>query len=275
MKTVFSSNYDCIHIYAQRTQDKGRSSSGNVFFQNDTLYSYGKHFELAKFVGDNVVLVNDTRYSVSTTKHQYITEQALRQYGCIYISSWDIREVNSRLEILKDKLSKAKKPEIYISEALALIEAHKESQRIYADKSVSYTFEFPKLQEFEALFNSSVNVDKLKERQAKIRQEEQETFQQFKVAFANFEPYEALKWKAKSKYDLIRISIDSQFIETSQNVKIDISEAKKLYKALSMGIDIVGQKIGYYTINANNGSYLKIGCHNIKINHIHEIMGKL
>jgi hypothetical protein len=275
MKTVFSSNYDCIHAFAQRSQDKGRSSSGNVFFERNTLYSYGHHFELAKFVGENLVLINDTSYSVYTSKHQSITRQALRQYQHIYISSWDIMKVNSRLETLKDKLSKAKKPEIYISEALNLIQAHKESQAIYPNKSVSYTFELPKLQEYEALFNNSVNVEKLKERQAKIRQEQQEMFQQFKTAFINFKPYEALKWKAKSKYDLIRISSDNQFIETSQNVKIDISEAKKLYKALSMEIDIVGQKIGYYTIHANRGSYLKIGCHNIKLNHIHETMQTL
>ena len=91
----------------------------------------------------------------------------------------------------------------------------------------------------------------------------------------NFEPYEALKWKAKSKFDLIRISADKQYIETSQNVKIDIAEAKKLYKALSMGIDIVGQKIGNYTIHVNTGSCLKIGCHNIKLNHIDEVIGTI
>ena len=68
MKTVFD-NYDCVHTFAQRTQNEGRTSNNNIFFEGDKIYSYGYHYELGRFLDDKTILINDKGYSVSTGKH--------------------------------------------------------------------------------------------------------------------------------------------------------------------------------------------------------------
>ena len=49
MKKVFSSNDECIHVFAQRTHEEGRTPNSNVYFYGDKLYSYGSHYLLAEF----------------------------------------------------------------------------------------------------------------------------------------------------------------------------------------------------------------------------------
>ena len=46
MKKVFSSSTDVMHLFAQRSQQEARTSSGNVFYYNDKIYSYGHHYLL-------------------------------------------------------------------------------------------------------------------------------------------------------------------------------------------------------------------------------------
>lgn len=72
-KTVMDGPGVC-HVWAQQEQRSARSHNGNVFFEGDTLYSYGRHFPLGRFVankaGERVVLLNSNSYSITTSKHQ-------------------------------------------------------------------------------------------------------------------------------------------------------------------------------------------------------------
>lgn len=70
VKTVFSSNSQLCHVFAQQIQEEGRTK--NMFFINTTeLYSYGLHYLAAKVFNTKrgrVVLINDYNYSNSTSK---------------------------------------------------------------------------------------------------------------------------------------------------------------------------------------------------------------
>lgn len=85
-KTVFGSHDQTAHVWAQgRGGDtgNGRSSDGRMFFEGRTLYSYGRHFVLGIVVlgadGHPVAtLLNSSRYSPSTGKHQSHTWRAAR-----------------------------------------------------------------------------------------------------------------------------------------------------------------------------------------------------
>lgn len=103
MKTVFD-NSQCVHVWAQQTQDEGRSSNGNLFFRGPVIYSYGEHFPLACFVDDKRVLVNSDRYSVSTSKHQGYVGYAINHKTRLHVSTrilkafiWD-RTFNDRAQ---------------------------------------------------------------------------------------------------------------------------------------------------------------------------------
>jgi hypothetical protein len=71
MKKVFSSNSQLAHVWANQLQHEGRASS--MFFDGPVIYSYGTHYEIARFVeaanGQKVCFVNANGYSSSTAKH--------------------------------------------------------------------------------------------------------------------------------------------------------------------------------------------------------------
>jgi len=78
-KTVFN-NRMVAHVWAQQTQESGKSHNGNFHFQGDTIYSY--RTPLARFIktlqGETVVLLDTCRYSVTTSgKHWPAINRAL------------------------------------------------------------------------------------------------------------------------------------------------------------------------------------------------------
>lgn len=59
----------------------GKASRGfNMFYDGATIYSYGRHYAIARLVtvnGKRVALVNSRGYSVSTAKHTSLVRRAL------------------------------------------------------------------------------------------------------------------------------------------------------------------------------------------------------
>ena len=78
MKTRFD-NRQLAHVWAQQNQPEGSGSS--FFFVGPSIYSYGRHFEIARFItrkGARAVLFTTRRYSVTTSKHISHVHGALR-----------------------------------------------------------------------------------------------------------------------------------------------------------------------------------------------------
>jgi hypothetical protein len=119
MKKVFN-NTDLVHTFAQRTQSEGKTSNRNLFFEDDKIYSYGYHYEMGRFLDDETILINDKGYSNSTAKHISLLIGATSQYKQYYITKTDIHLVHTEIMYLKKKLSKARKPQMYISEIYSL-----------------------------------------------------------------------------------------------------------------------------------------------------------
>src|ERR1035437_2858663 len=61
------------HLWAHRTQEEARNRQGNLYFADDTIYSYGSHFPIARPVtneaGERAVLLTTATYSVTTSSH--------------------------------------------------------------------------------------------------------------------------------------------------------------------------------------------------------------
>ena len=79
MKTVLTKDM-VAHIWAQQSQDEGRTASGNFYFKGETLYSYGRHFIVGRFVthkGKTAVLLNSNRYSVTTSSQLLLAGRAI------------------------------------------------------------------------------------------------------------------------------------------------------------------------------------------------------
>ena len=52
-------------------------SRQNIFAENRTIFSYGRHFPMARFYGPDVVLMTTHGYSVSTSRHLSYVRQAI------------------------------------------------------------------------------------------------------------------------------------------------------------------------------------------------------
>lgn len=271
MKKVFSSNDKVIHAFAQQTQYEGRTSTNSLYFYGTKLYSYGYHYLLAEFLTDSIVIINDDGYSVSTAKHINITYQALRQYTILSKSSHNINNVLTRLKELKSKLMKARKPQIYIFEALQLIESYFNAQKTFS--TFDSKEDLGKLKELSKVFkkDDAELIEAIKEHKKSIAKQKKEAFINFEKAFRNFEPFIYYKNMAQSEFDLLRTSTNGETIETSQNVIIPFEEAKLLYIALKTGKNIKGEYISHYLIRDIKDNVIKIGCHNIKLTEVERL----
>jgi hypothetical protein len=72
VKAVFDTG-EIPHLWAHKVQPSARNVQGNLYFENETIYSYGSHFPIARHVtnkaGRAAVLFSTGRYSVTTSSH--------------------------------------------------------------------------------------------------------------------------------------------------------------------------------------------------------------
>lgn len=273
MKTVFSNSYSVIHIFAQRTQSRGKSS--NVFFENDSIYSYGYHYELARFIeinNETCILIDNRGYSVTTSGHISEITQATRQYKQYFTKDTQLNLVYNQITELNRKLLKARKPELYISDILRLFNSF-----------IEYPLNNPKAYKNEEMFKEifrifkSVSSPELlekaktaqKQKELKFKRSEQKAL---KINLKKFENYEINYFR--NSEDFLRISKDFQFVETSQGVKVSVDSAKILYSMIKAKKDIKGHKIDGYTVISING-VLSIGCHKINMESVKKVGEKI
>lgn len=86
---TFGTHTQTCHVWAQQQPEThtGQSSDGRIRFEGETIYSYGSHFPMARFIGEHqdrrVVLFNDEKHSVSTTAHQSDARYALNSLDIV------------------------------------------------------------------------------------------------------------------------------------------------------------------------------------------------
>ena len=287
MKKVFTSSIEVCHLFAQRTQDEARTSSRNVFFENSNkIYSYGHHYLLAEFINDETIIINNSGYSSTTSKHISQITQATRQYKQHFFKDICLQNVYNRIKEASQKLINARKKEVYSLEIINAFESFTSflnEFKQYVNYSSSYygynlTSENElkhneKFKEIQSIYlqifeNKESFIEAGKER---IKKEKEKDKEKLKKDLEKFFNYEIDYINTRDiKEDFLRISQDKKQIETTQQIKIDINEAKALYKLIKDGKDIKGHRIGYYTVISLNG-VLKVGCHNINRNNLTEI----
>jgi hypothetical protein len=261
MKTVFT-NTDTMHTFAQQTQYEGRNATNTIFFEGNKIYSYGYHYLLGKFLDPNTILINDKGYSNTTSKHISMLIGATSQYKQYYTTKTDLQYVYSTINALKVKLSKARKPQIYLNEITSLWYSLNTFINDRGLKETKKQKEYKELKKFVSSLEKLGTLDQLKEwnkEQQRLKKlKEQKTL---KEKIHKFLTYEINYFRVGDK-DYLRVSKDKEYIETSQGVKVEISEAKRYLNLLRSGVNMRGEKISHYT-TINFDKLLRIGCHNI------------
>jgi len=86
VKHVVSSG-EVPHLWYHKTQDSARTSNGNLYFEGDTIYSYGSHFPIARHVSNgkqDAVLFTTRTYSVTTSGHCSAVRSAIPSNAVIF-----------------------------------------------------------------------------------------------------------------------------------------------------------------------------------------------
>jgi len=287
MKTVFSSHNECAHIWASQSQYEGRA--GNIFFEGDTVYSYGRHFPVARFAPEfgGIVLFTDRGYSNSTSKHKGIIRGAIPSaYTVIYcddpsrpashnLDIWARRVDRLRGEFAakKNKQGRAKLAgEIFANSCAAI--AYCDALKIDAPGFTCSTTDEDNSREYGAI------VAREREAKATIRRAEYEKKSALEAAerLALWQAGEYVPSHGFNYCDTV-LRIKGENIQTSRGAQIPVADALKIYplldrakrsgKTLEAGLHNIN--LGSYRFNSFDGNTLIVGCHSIAWNEIEKM----
>jgi hypothetical protein len=105
-RTKKMNNMQVAHLWASQNKNYGKGS--NFFFEGTTIYSYGRHFPIARFVmnerGNRAVLFTKDRRGPATAKHIGYARRAI-PYGVPVFCVPDLRMNPSPQEILRARVA--------------------------------------------------------------------------------------------------------------------------------------------------------------------------
>jgi hypothetical protein len=296
MRTKFS-NSELTHVWANQTQTHGKGS--NIFFEHDSIYSYGYHFKLAQHVtnkdGKKCVFFNDRSYSNSTSKHQTLVWRSIPanvQFFKVQSFFNDIENsTNAHLENLKSYLEYAKDAQQKAIKATKLKNGYIEQAKIAIDvfeKYVSFFGLSEFLWEYRTLQNryneltnwiyEYQNSEEFKTWQIKKADNERKA-EQKRLEKAKDDILEFRQFKISSIYNLgqyfLRYNKETDNVETSGGVKMSKNVFLLAYQRLKNNTLQVGQHVGDFTYNGLKDGFLSVGCHKIKIDEVENLLPQL
>lgn len=280
MKTRFS-NREVAHVWASQQQANGRS--GNIFFEGPSIYSYGHHFEMARFVTPpatgvpEIVLVTTRSYSVTTASHLSRVKQAIS-----HLTSFTVPSFTDHAENLA----------YLIAEAQKLIDSAKRArsswkiERVLEDFSTDHIRHYAKLfglplsdpprvdTELVAQLTEKLNQCRVREHEAQEKKDAKRQAQRdlrIKEEAAKLEAWkrgESLGWH---NFASTALRINGNDIETTHGARVPLEAAKQFYTALRTGMNLTGIRVGMYTIQSVTAEVAVIGCHEIPMAEIERI----
>lgn len=82
-------NKQTAQLFAQQTKRTGKNANSSLYFEGDTIYSYGYHFKIAKIISPKTAVFTTRKYSVTTAKHKNDVMRALIDNGYTNIMKVD------------------------------------------------------------------------------------------------------------------------------------------------------------------------------------------
>lgn len=111
------------HLWANEKKESANGS--NFFFEGESIYSYGYHFEAGRIVrnkrGEKAYLLNNEYYSTSTSAHQGCIYSAIPTGSKVFSVGYNMSNdgsmafITSRLELIKKAVEKYKRSRTSLS----------------------------------------------------------------------------------------------------------------------------------------------------------------
>ena len=268
MRTVMPTSEVC-HTWAQQCQDNARNSSESVFFQGDTIYSYGHHFPMARILAGGRVLITTRTYSVTTSGHLSQAWRAVNHLESVQVNNVKAESKKEHLDNVKDGIeyichciNKAKRARTYKDmwnrDALTRAEELTWYAKEYLPR---HKFNF----DLSAIGEESAKIEarekKRKAREAKKRE---------KLAKEKIEQWiDGLSVSIPYGVNRVFLRVQGNEVQTSQGAFVPYDAAKKSF-AFMLRHKANGWKrngetfaIGQYQLDAVNDNGIIAGCHRI------------
>jgi len=278
------------HNWANKIKPTGKGSS--MFYEGDTIYSYGYHFPIAKFITideNTFVAFNDISYSNSTAKHKRHVSQSI-PYNYEVINCIDMNfgfyghENNMKYYINKinDNLNKAKKAtknkEYLITSAENSLSELTNYIRLFKIDIIEHKETLTELLNFQSFIDKYKNSpeflawqekqlvkEKQREQNEIIKQAENIVkFREFKVNHVYSLPY-----------DLLRYNADKNEIETSGGVNIAKDTFLKYYSMFKNNTLQIGEKVEHYQYGGTKENIVFVGCHKFELTEIENLINSI
>lgn len=279
------------HAFANNESQNGQSSS--IFFYNNKAYSYGHHYCLAeKF--DRFTVINDKGYSSSTSRHISYMFSALQGQKTFDTTEIVPELVYNSLVSNIDKLKRSYKPETYIGFIQMYLSSYFDFWEIdeyrnidslcgyncnaqkdgilYKDLISDIAKSYPTNKDDIKTFFAEKDKREKALRDIQDAKNKEKHLQSIKD-FMSYKCY-SVAYRPQNFEEILRISKDGLFIETSAGARVNIKSALTLYKMIQAKRDIKGHMIDHYTVISINGT-LKIGCHNIDMKSVKKVGNQL
>jgi hypothetical protein len=292
MKTVFSKDM-VAHVWAQQSQHEGRTATGNFYFRDSTLYSYGSHFIVGKFEefqGKRCILMSTRTYSVTTSSQQHLARMAIRntplpvfyvpcpeEFGVANKVIWD-REIKTLLE--KAAVARTKRDSL-MQEAADLAAMGSNYAAFF---ELPWTIDIPTLS--EEYCTNIRKGNKEKALQERIRKETRERAEAHIKATCVDEwllgVRDSIPYGYRPEDALLRVRGDE--VQTSHGATVSTSQALRILPVIrncrdtQTGFIANGrtEHIGQFAVREikPNGDMV-VGCHSIKWAEIHKVANYL
>lgn len=283
-------NQALAHMWAYQEKKSGKGN--NMFFEGDTIYSYGHHFPIATHYHENgrrFVLLTTRGYSNTTAKHINHVRAAISHMTVIKCDSPATYHGNASHGINIDEFKRhAKQLQVEIGLARQGTKKRQGLESDLADlfdNAADYTncFKLPAIT-FDKIDDSIIeslraarkerNAEKLaekKEREAFLKLTQAEKIEKWR----NCEPCGQLPYALPTM-----LRIKGAVIETSRNAHVNIDDVKELLPVIIMrmhktvkalkSIKLVKPiKLGIYDLtNILADGTIVVGCHHIPQNEV-------
>lgn len=291
MKHVFNTE-EIAHLWAHKTQSDARNAQGNFYFDGDTIYSYGRHFSIARHVtnkqGQAAILFTARDYSVTTARHVNMVRQAIPDGPVFEVNRPEHGPLlDYYRERLKACLDATSKPRIRDT---TRVHSFRQAEQAVADGNAMAEFfglrdrlTLPDTETLRQLREASAEVDATRKREDRARAEKQAEAERLYLIEHEqcFDHWRKTGLKShvcgcensgrfvewNPRRVLLRATADE--VITSQGATVPLDHAARLWPILKKLHD-KGETyrqnghtihIGHYAVNSFDGATMRAGCH--------------
>jgi hypothetical protein len=292
MRNILSSNDEAIHFWANKVQPSGKC--GSVFFEDEKLYSYGKHFCVARHLPNGAVAFSTEKTSNTTNKHRSKAMYAARHLNKVYCADPD-NSADANMRLARRDIAEALEDAEHKKGIRATTRLRLRGQALHlAEEANQYLAALPAAERGSIKPIDTTNLEGVREALAAQMAQQCAAAAKSRAEFLGvqlrrMEEQQRLaiedlaKWREGgiSRYYLhhlpTALRLKGEMVQTSRGAEIPITHAKRLWPMILATIKskvplTLPVALGHYQLSKidTDGS-ITVGCHEIAFDELAKI----